>query len=37
MFIDNQINILNIFLKNHVTMKTGAMAAENLFQYIAFT
>ncbi len=29
MFLEHQINILEWFLKDHVTLKTGIMAAEN--------
>ncbi len=29
LFLEHQISILELFLKDHVTLKTGVMAAEN--------
>ncbi len=29
MFLEHQNNVLELFLKDHVTMKTGVMSAEN--------
>ncbi len=40
MLLDQYISIFNLFLKEHVTLKTGVMSAENfvvlLQEYITF-